>query len=466
MLHRTLFGVRAGRERARARRRCAAPRSTFGPEMLELLRQEDDAARPDASGRRALDALLASARDVFVERGYHNTRVDDLVAAAGVSHGAFYRYFRNKEQLARILTAGAVQAVGTAVTEIPDALGARRGRAGDRTASLASPLPRRARRTRPRCCASGSTRRSRIPAIRAESAPLLDWGRRRMSRYLRPRGFGDVDIEAVVMVALLGVFGARPRSAGRGRRRRAHHRARPPRPLTGIRDRSGAPVTTSRLRRDRLLPRRAALPGPVPVLRVRSARTVRSGASRTAASSWSPGIDEAMAVYNDTATFSSCNTVSRAVHDVPGPARGRRHQRDHRGAPRRAAVQRPAADVRSAEAHRAPRPADAADHAEAPQGERGVHVAARRSPDRRVPRPRRVRVRPRLREPVHPARHRRPARRSRGRPRDVPRGAAGRATADPTRKQAGRWRTSRWSSSTSGSRPTSRSAGASRATTS
>ena len=38
-------------------------------------------------------------------------------------------------------------------------------------------------------------------------------------------------------------------------------------------------------------------------------------------------------------------------------------------------------------AHRAPRPADAADHAEAPEGERGVHVAARRRADRRVPRP-------------------------------------------------------------------------------
>jgi hypothetical protein len=51
------------------------------------------------------------------------------------------------------------------------------------------------------------------PAIRVESAPLLDWGRRRMSRYLGQRGFGDFDIEAVVMVALLGVFGARRRSA-------------------------------------------------------------------------------------------------------------------------------------------------------------------------------------------------------------------------------------------------------------
>jgi hypothetical protein len=34
-----------------------------------------------------------------------------------------------------------------------------------------------------------------------------------MSRYLQPRGFGDVDTEAVVMVALLGVFGARRRPA-------------------------------------------------------------------------------------------------------------------------------------------------------------------------------------------------------------------------------------------------------------
>jgi hypothetical protein len=49
--------------------------------------------------------------------------------------------------------------------------------------------------------------------LRTEYAPPLDWGRRRIARYLRPRGFGDVDMEAVVMVALFGVFGTRPRSA-------------------------------------------------------------------------------------------------------------------------------------------------------------------------------------------------------------------------------------------------------------
>ena len=66
--------------------------------------------------------------------------------------------------------------------------------------------------------------------------------------------------------------------------------------------------------------------------------------------------------------------------------------------------------------------------------------------------PRRVRVRPRLREPVHPARHRRPARRARSGSRGLPRGAARRRTADDHAATRRAWRTSRWSSSTSGSR--------------
>ena len=157
-------------------------------------------------------ALLSSGRDVFVDRGYHNTRVDDLVAAAGVSHGAFYRYFRNKDQLARILTTRAVQAVGTTVTELPQVP------ASDGQAARGS-----LRRWLRRYNAAHANEAAMLsvwvdaalqdPALRAESAPMLDWGRRQMSRYLRPRGFGDVDFDAVFMVALLGVFGARERPA-------------------------------------------------------------------------------------------------------------------------------------------------------------------------------------------------------------------------------------------------------------
>ncbi len=43
--------------------------------------------------------LLASALDIFVERGYAATRLDDVAALAGVSKGTLYLYFENKEEL-------------------------------------------------------------------------------------------------------------------------------------------------------------------------------------------------------------------------------------------------------------------------------------------------------------------------------------------------------------------------------
>lgn len=48
---------------------------------------------------RLLDAGLT----VFAERGYHASRVDDIVRAAEASHGTFYLYFTNKEDLLRAL---------------------------------------------------------------------------------------------------------------------------------------------------------------------------------------------------------------------------------------------------------------------------------------------------------------------------------------------------------------------------
>ncbi|MFM7598284.1 MAG: TetR/AcrR family transcriptional regulator [Actinomycetota bacterium] len=48
-------------------------------------------------GRRTRDALVASARGVFEERGYDGTRMGDLAEAAGVSHGTVYTWFSTKE---------------------------------------------------------------------------------------------------------------------------------------------------------------------------------------------------------------------------------------------------------------------------------------------------------------------------------------------------------------------------------
>ena len=56
-----------------------------------------------AQGRRTMDRLLDAGTRVLAERGYHAVRVDDIVRAARTSHGTFYLYVANKEDLVRAL---------------------------------------------------------------------------------------------------------------------------------------------------------------------------------------------------------------------------------------------------------------------------------------------------------------------------------------------------------------------------
>lgn len=45
------------------------------------------------------EEITAAALEVFVERGYAATRLEDVAARAGVSKGTLYLYFANKEEL-------------------------------------------------------------------------------------------------------------------------------------------------------------------------------------------------------------------------------------------------------------------------------------------------------------------------------------------------------------------------------
>jgi AcrR family transcriptional regulator len=56
-------------------------------------------------GKETLRKLLDAGMIVFDKRGYHAARVDDIVKVAKTSHGTFYLYFANKEDLFSALVA-------------------------------------------------------------------------------------------------------------------------------------------------------------------------------------------------------------------------------------------------------------------------------------------------------------------------------------------------------------------------
>jgi AcrR family transcriptional regulator len=207
VLHRTLVGLdREVNAHPPAKRR--PPRVPMGPVMRQGLAADEPRGDLSPTGERTLAALLEAGHDVLVTRGYHGTRVDDITAKAGVSHGAFYRYFDNKDHLIRLLAVRAIRSVSVALVDVPELPD--RG-AGD----TLRPWLRRYHRAH---AAQAAMIRVWVdattddPSLQAESAAALDWGRRRMARFLAPRGFGDPDTDALVMVALLDGFGARPQT--------------------------------------------------------------------------------------------------------------------------------------------------------------------------------------------------------------------------------------------------------------
>jgi AcrR family transcriptional regulator len=163
----------------------------------------DRSLGPGALRTRAL--LIETGHKVFAEKGYYATRVADVVAVAGVSHGVFYRYFDNKTQLFRILAERASERLRLTLAEIPPIAGRSGARREEDATALREWLRQYASTSAEEAAitAMWSEAMSRDARLGAVSAAAVESFRQICAGFLEPRGFGDVQAEAIVLLVLI-----------------------------------------------------------------------------------------------------------------------------------------------------------------------------------------------------------------------------------------------------------------------
>jgi len=85
------------------------------------------------SGEATRGRLMEAGVAVLAERGYHAARVDDVVSTAGVSHGTFYLYFANKDELVLALAEQCATELGALTAQLGDIPAGPEGRAAVRS---------------------------------------------------------------------------------------------------------------------------------------------------------------------------------------------------------------------------------------------------------------------------------------------------------------------------------------------
>jgi AcrR family transcriptional regulator len=135
------------------------------------------------------ERLLEAARDVFGRLGYEATRVDDIVAETGVSHGTLYRYFSGKEDIFRTLARPAMDDMLATLDELP------RPRGGYHSWS------RRLHQTYAThgnlfsvWMESEGTRTALAPRMIQEAVTVV-------GAALHPRAFGDREVDTLLLIA-------------------------------------------------------------------------------------------------------------------------------------------------------------------------------------------------------------------------------------------------------------------------
>lgn len=82
-------------------------------DLAPNLRQPADELGPRA--QHTIERILDATREVFLERGYRGTAVDEITARAGVSRASFYTYFASKRDALLALGSRATEAARAAL---------------------------------------------------------------------------------------------------------------------------------------------------------------------------------------------------------------------------------------------------------------------------------------------------------------------------------------------------------------
>src|ERR1700685_4147801 len=110
-------GAGAARGAAKGRAVGRVPRKPSRPSLGGGAPAQDREVR--AQGREKVRKLLDAGMIEFEERGFGGVRVDDVVKRAGISHGTFYLYFANKEDLFKALLRDALHDMEIVAGDFP-----------------------------------------------------------------------------------------------------------------------------------------------------------------------------------------------------------------------------------------------------------------------------------------------------------------------------------------------------------
>jgi AcrR family transcriptional regulator len=73
----------------------------------------------DRRRRRTAEAIVAGALELFQERGFERTTIDQIAAAADISRRTFFRYFADKEELFFAEDERLLQVIGDTLDQAP-----------------------------------------------------------------------------------------------------------------------------------------------------------------------------------------------------------------------------------------------------------------------------------------------------------------------------------------------------------